>query len=157
MILVKHTTDGWEYQLTNPEANCMRSILSQFPITVNASIKISKTENDPQAVDRQKLLDESLADHREMLKLKSKSLIGADKLKAHGKNWRLALNPEERETFLQILNDIRVGIWRALGAPEDFEQQVLNPTEQEQVLHNVMNLAGYFEHHLLNDPSTETT
>ncbi len=156
MILVKQTEDGWEYHLTNPELNCLRSILSQFPVTATAPARISKTEHDPQTVDREKLLNESLAEHSEMLKQKAKDLIGPDKLKAQGKNWRLCLSSVEREMFLQILNDIRVGCWRTLGEPENLEEKILNATEREQVFHNIMNLAGYFEHHLLHDPSAGT-
>ncbi|MEI9865997.1 MAG: hypothetical protein WDN00_15885 [Limisphaerales bacterium] len=102
-------------------------------------------------------MNESLADHREMLKLKAKSLIAADKLKVHGKHYRLFLTSQEREMLLQILNDIRVGSWHALGDPENLEERISNATEREQVFHNIMNLAGYFEHHLLNDPSAETS
>ena len=76
-------------------------------------------------------------------------LMGADKFKVCDKGWRLCLNSEEREILLQILNDIRVGSWRALGEPKNLETQNPNPTEQEQVLNNIMNLAGYFEHNLL--------
>ena len=35
MKLVKQTKDGWQYQLNQPEANCLRSLLFQFPITAN--------------------------------------------------------------------------------------------------------------------------
>jgi hypothetical protein len=150
MKLVKQTPDGWLYQLNQPEANCLRNLLSQFPITANAPAKISRTDSDPQTVEREKLLDESLADHRKELKQIARGLIGADKFKAWDKGWRLCINSEEREILLQILNDIRVGSWRALGEPENLETQAPNPTKTEQVSYNILNLAGYFEHQLLN-------
>ncbi len=53
MILVKQTEEGWEYQLTSPEANCLRSLLNQFPIGTDVPVKISKADNDPQTIDRQ--------------------------------------------------------------------------------------------------------
>ena len=76
-------------------------------------------------------------------------LMGADKFKVWDEGWRLCINSEERETLLQILNDIRVGCWHALGEPEDLETHTPNPTKKEQVFYNTMNLAGYFEHNLL--------
>ena len=68
MKLVKQSMAGWQYQLNQPEANCLRSLLFQFPITANVPAKISRTDRDPQTVDREKLLNESLADHRKELK-----------------------------------------------------------------------------------------
>ena len=150
MKLVSQTKDGWQYQLDQPEANCLRSLLLRFPITANAPAKISRTDSDPQTVDREKLLNESLADHRQELKKIARNLMGAGQFKVRDKGWQLCINSEEREILLQILNDIRVGSWRALGEPENLETQTPNPTEKDQTLCNIMNLAGYFEHMLLD-------
>jgi hypothetical protein len=155
MKLVRQTKDGWQYQLNPAEANCLRRLLNQFPITASATVKISRTDRDPQTVDREKLLNESLADHREKLKKKARDLIGADKFKARDKSWLLCINSEEREFLFQILNDIRVGSWRALGEPENPEPQTPHPTEREKVFHNIMNLAGYFEHKLVDNEKAE--
>jgi hypothetical protein len=149
MTLVRQSKDGWEYRLNHAEANCLRSLLNQFPLTADAAADISKTDREPQTADRQKLLEESLAGHRETLKKEAKSLLDAGKLKALGKEWRLRINSEEREMLLQILNDIRIGSWRTLGEPQNLELQDSNPSKREQVFHNIMNLAGYFEHKLL--------
>jgi hypothetical protein len=150
MKLVKQTKDGWQYQLDPPEADCLRSLLLQFPITANVPAKISRTDSDPQTMDREKLLNESLADHRKELKKIARSMMGTGKFKVRDKGWQLCVNSEEREILLQILNDIRVGSWRALGEPENLETPTPNPTEPEQVLNNIMNLAGYFEYKLLD-------
>ena len=149
MKLVKQAGDGWQYQLNKAEANCLQNLLSRFPITANAAVKISRTDGDPRAAEREKLLNESLAGHRETLKKRARSLAGADKFRARGNGWLLSINSGERESLFQILNDIRVGSWRALGEPEDLETQSPNPTEQEEAFYNIMNLAGYFEHNLL--------
>ena len=57
---VRKNKDGWQYHLNQGEGDCLRSLLSQFPITANAPAKISRTDSDPQTVDREKLLNESL-------------------------------------------------------------------------------------------------
>ena len=155
MKLVKQTRNGWQYQMDPPEADCLRSLLLQFPITANAPAKISRTDSDPQTEDREKLLNESLADHRKELKKIARSLVGAGKIEVGDEGWRLCINSEEREILLQILNDIRVGSWRALGEPEDLEIQTPVATEKEQVFYNIMNLAGYFEHNLLKPEEAE--
>lgn len=155
MKLVRHTGDGWQYQLNPVEVDCLRSLFNRFPITANATIKISRTTSDPQTVDREKLLNESLADHREKLKKKAGSLIAADRFKARGKSRLWCINSEEREVLFQILNDIRVGSWRALGEPENLEPQTSNPTGKDEAFHHIMNLAGYFEYNLLHHEEAE--
>ena len=61
----------------------------------------------------------------------------------------MTLSLEERETMLQILNDIRVGSWRALGEPEDLHTKAPQPGAQEFAYRSLMDLAGYFECGLL--------
>jgi hypothetical protein len=150
MKLVGHTGDEWQYGLNPAEADCLRSLLNRFPITANSTVKISRTTGDPQTVDRERLLNESLADHRKMLKKKAASLIASRKFKARDKSRLWCINSEEREILFQILNDLRVGSWRALGEPEKLEPQILNPTGTDRVFYRIMNLAGYFEYNLLH-------
>jgi hypothetical protein len=65
------------------------------------------------------------------------------------KRFLLTLTAEDREIMLQILNDIRVGCWHELGKPESLELQKLDCSAKELRFHSFMNLAGYFEHHLI--------
>jgi hypothetical protein len=150
MKLVGHARDEWQYRLNPAETDYLRSLLNRFPITANSTVKISRTTGDPQTVDREKLLNESLADHRKMLKKNAASLMAARKFKARGKNRLWCINSEEREILFQILNDLRVGSWRALGEPENLEPQTLNSTGTDRVFYRIMNLAGYFEYNLLH-------
>ena len=72
-----------------------------------------------------------------------------DRLKIQRDRYVLSIHLDDREILLQILNDIRVESWRALGQPEDLNS-LTNPSESERVHHNRMSLAGYFEHKFLN-------
>lgn len=152
MKLLKHNKEGWQYELNKREGDCLRSLLNQFPITESAHAKISKTCAEPETIEKEKLLNESLAQHRDELKKLAKNLMSADKLKAGQNGWRLLISSEEREVLFQILNDIRVGCWRVLGEPENLEPKSSPPSDKELVFYNLMNLAGYFEHKLLNLP-----
>ncbi|HKI70235.1 MAG TPA: hypothetical protein VKA67_11640 [Verrucomicrobiae bacterium] len=149
MKLLKQTRNGWQYFLEPNEANCLEGLLKQFPITKSVPAKITKSTADPKAAEREKLLNESLAEHRTELNQKAWRLIGNGKLKVCGDQWRLNINVEEREILLQILNDIRVGSWRALGEPESFEPGP-EASDSELFYLNLLNLAGYFEFKLLN-------
>jgi hypothetical protein len=151
MRLTRQTKDGWKYELNHREGDCLRSLLQQFPITANTHAKISKTDADPKTVEREKLLNESLAEHRKELKKQATNLLAPGKFKRGEKGYLVTLNSEEREILLQILNDIRIGSWRVLGEPEDLDPEPPRQSERELAFYNLMNLAGYFEVAFLHD------
>jgi hypothetical protein len=149
MRLLTQSKSGWRYQLSRAEAQTLRSLIKLFPTTANVAVRITHTDTDPKAAEREKLLNDSLAEHREELQRRAQHLIDGDRLKLLGDRYVLNLGLDDREILLQILNDIRVAAWRALGQPEDLDPPP-NPSESERAHHSLMNLAGYFECTLLN-------
>lgn len=148
MKLIKQKDEGWQYALGQDEAKLLISLLRKFPFTEDTPAKISRTDAGSKMVEHEKLLNESLAEHRkELQKLATK--LAATKFKRREQDQLLTLTGEDREILLQILNDIRLGCWRALGEPADVES--LNPdhSAQARAHHGLMNLAGYFEHGLI--------
>jgi hypothetical protein len=123
--------------------------LSDCPGHSAAKNLISRTESSPQVAERQWLLNESLAEHRDELKRKAGKYLAAGKLKAERDGWRLRLSTEDREFLLQLLNDVRISSWRALGQPENLETKPRPAADKESSLYNLMQLAGYFESELL--------
>lgn len=150
MKLLREFQDGLEYELSQHEAACLRTLIAEFPATPIAVARISRTESGPGADDRERLLNESLAGHRLDLKCQAMKLLASGRPRAGPAGARLCLNPQERETLLQLLNDIRVGSWRALGEPADFESKFSPASEREMKYRAFMDLAGYFEFKLLN-------
>ena len=147
MRLASQSGDNWRYQLNHQEAELLLGLVRQFPCAGMDPVQLSKTDEHPQAAEREKLLAESLAQHRQELKALAVKLLGEDKWRQSGTGRLLTLNSEAREILLQILNDIRVGCWRALGEPEPLEQPI---TSRQQLAHRqLMELAGYFEMKLL--------
>lgn len=149
MKFLKQTGSRWEYQLNLQEAMCLRALIQQFPLTPAGPVKISRTEAGGKVADREQLLNESLAEHREELKRKARKFLTAGRLKAGEDQWRLRMNEEERETLLQLLNDIRIESWRALGTPEDLESEPPRSVETGLNFQTLMQLAGFFEFELL--------
>jgi hypothetical protein len=143
-------------ELNQVEADLLKQLLKNFPFTGNAPVKISKTDADPKSAERDRLLNESLAEHRKELKRQANNLISTEKLKTNEKGHLLTLNAEEREILLQILNDIRVGCWHVLGEPESLELHKPKCSAQDLARHQLMDLAGYFEHHLIGLTCRET-
>lgn len=143
MKLVKHSGESWQYELNVAEANLLKQLLKKFPFIENNPAKISKTDTDPKSAERERLLNEYLAEHRKVLKKQAKYLTSPDKFKKGNKIHLLTLSAEEREVLLQILNDIRVGCWQLLVAPETLD------SDQARATDYLMNLSGYFEHYLI--------
>lgn len=79
MKLVRQNKGGLEYHLNQREGDCLRSLLSQFPITASVPAQISKTDADPESGEREKLLNESLAEHRKELKKQAMNLLAPGK------------------------------------------------------------------------------
>ena|ERR1039457_48237 len=149
MKLLKQSGGNWRYALRQNEFDLLCHLLNKFPFTEIIPAKISRTDRDPKSFERKNLLNESMTEHRKELKRQAVNLITGNKLKKVEKLHLLTLTAEDREIMLQVLNDIRVGCWHALGKPERLELQQLDCSAQEFRYHNLMNLAGYFEHHLI--------
>ena len=149
MKLIRRSEGNWQLALHQNEFDLLCHLMKKFPHTQRAPAKISKTDRDSKSVEREELLNESLVEHRKELKRWAVNLIAGNKLKISKEHHLLLLTAEDREILLQILNDIRVGYWRALGEPESLELQQFDCSAQERRYRNLMNLAGYFEHHLI--------
>jgi len=147
MKRVKQTKGAWQYLLNPTEVSLLKSLLRKFPLAGNVPVKITKTDTDPKATEREHLLNESLAEHRQELKRQAMRLLGAEKFRKSENEYLLTLTAGERETLLQILNDLRVGCWVSLGRPESLEHPAPAPSAVEFAHHSMMSLAGYFEHH----------
>jgi hypothetical protein len=153
MKLVKESKGVWQYHLAQNEADVLVGLLKKFPFTKIDAVKISKTDKHPKAREREKLLNESLAEHRKELKKLALDLIRPDKLKLEEKGLLMTLSSENRETMLQILNDIRVGSWRVLGEPDDLHTNTPQTSAKDLAYRSLMDLAGYFECGLLTTES----
>src|ERR1700753_2376169 len=116
MRLVAQAKGNWQYALSPNEAALLTGVVKKFPFMDVTPAQISKVEGEPQTAEREKLLNESMAEHRKELTKLAVNLLGDDKWQRSKKAHLLTLDAHAREILLQILNDIRVGCWRALGA-----------------------------------------
>lgn len=98
--------------------------------------------------------DNMLREMRSEHKMEQKKWIGSflsnkskQEVKADG-SLILKLDMEERESILEILNDIRVGSWVMLGSPVLNEGNLKEKLNEEEGLKQVawaMDLSGYFQ------------
>jgi hypothetical protein len=150
MKLIRNTSAAALYYLNPTELRLLDSVLKKFPFTDGVPGQISRTGHDPKAAERGRLLHEALAEHRRELTRSARILLAPEKLKPLNKGHLLTLTLEERETLLQILNDVRVGCWRSLGQPETLEPATPTLTDHEFAWYNLMHVAGYFEDCLIH-------
>ena len=147
MRLVRQSDEIWQYHLNQNEVDILNSLVKKFPLTENGPVKISKGDTDAKATEREHLLAESLREHRKELKKLALKLLGPDRWVKAGNGHVLTLRSDSREVLLQLLNDIRVGCWQALGEPDPLDKPVTSKTELGY--RHLMDLAGYFETSLL--------
>lgn len=144
--------EHWEFALEEQEFHYLVMLVEAFPISGIAPAKISTTTNDAAMQEREKLLNECLAEHRKELRTKAQELIGPAKWQHTKEGSILRISAEEREVLLGILNDIRVECWRLLGEPEELEREPSDMSLEQLKCYHFMHLAGYFQHHLLGAP-----
>ena len=150
MKLAKQTPKGFQYELDGEDAESLRFLVKQFPISAFSLSNISKTDSGSNAEEREKLINDSLRAHQTQLKHKARQLVMREKFKKSDGKQLYHISLQARETMLQILNEIRVGSWRILGEPENLEASVFRLTEDKFKYYHFMHLAGYFEYHFLN-------
>src|SRR5215472_6751576 len=120
MKLLQHSDNRWKYGLEPKEGMLLRALIREFPQATTRPVKITRTQPDVKSAERGRLLNESLAKHRQELKKQAANLLTLN-LKPGRDGWRLSMNHEEREVLLQLINDIRVESWHALGEPESLD------------------------------------
>ena len=68
MRLVAQSNERWQYHLNQNEADVLAGLVKKFPFTEISAAQISRTGRESKTTEREKLLDESLAEHRKELK-----------------------------------------------------------------------------------------
>ena len=147
MRLLRATKERLVFHLTKREKHLLLIVLELYPCVPPAHARLTKSSKIPGGESSQRLLDEALAEHRAENKKQLDALLAAPRRfrdTAGGCEFSLAVG--DFEWLLQILNDIRVGSWVRLGAPEE-KIEVL--TEQNVPDLWAMELAGAFQMQLL--------
>jgi hypothetical protein len=147
-VKILRADDQFIFQLGRREKQSFSELLKLYPQIPSAHRYSKGTAPVPETSRR--LLDEALAEQRTANQQRvQKFLAEPRRFQESQAGWRLSLTPPEMEWLLQILNDIRVGSWILLGAPEEkFELKLLN--EQTAPHFWAMETAGHFQMQLLS-------
>lgn len=119
MKLLRTDQDRFEFQFGRREAHVFSEVLRAYPLTPLEHHRLAREEPDGLPPETQKLLEESMA------ALKAQGRRRLDLFLANGHRFtpvpdgsRAVFTREEIDWLLQVLNDVRVGSWIALGQPD---------------------------------------
>ena len=146
MKLIRADKEQFVFEIGRREKHLLFEILRLYPLIPVAHQRLSRSNRAVKDNENQRLLEESLAAQRaENRKHVLAMLDGPQSFKEVTSGYRFTLSPPQIEWLLQVLNDVRVGSWLALGSPDTEKggQIPLNKETAPQVL--AMEAAGSFE------------
>ena len=148
MILIRRDKQSLVFQLGAQEKQLLVKVLKHYPLVPSSHHRLSQGKPGAHAEEDQQLLDEALAGQREKNRRRVQAMLdGPGRFRVAKSGFEFALTHAEVEWFLQVLNDVRVGGWLALGSPEP--GAVPKVTEQNVKHHFAMEASGLFESALL--------
>jgi hypothetical protein len=142
-VKIVRTGDQLFVELGRREQQLLVELLKRYPCVPAARHHLHRSSRLPDS--SQRLLDEALAQQRASTKKQVQEwLSDSRRIEPTETGCRFVLSRTEVEWFLQVLNDIRVGSWVLLGAPdENLERALLN--KKTAPLFLAMEMAGHFE------------
>jgi len=148
-VKVNRRAENLVVHLGDSEKHLLFELLKLYPRIPPAHQSLTRSGGLPDQPANQKLLDEALADHRtERKKQVHELLANPARLQRIEPGWRLTISLADAEWLLQVLNDIRVGSWILLGAPEPSDEY--RRLNQRTALHFwAMKMAGDFQMDLI--------
>lgn len=138
------------FHLSPAEQQILAELLRRYPCIPpghHAHTRTTPHHDHPEHAGALQLLEESLEEHRASTRRQVQAWFADPaRLRREGKGFQLTLPMSEVERLLQVLNDIRVGSWIALGEPDEIVEDV-DPAKVPQA--RSMELAAYFQMCLL--------
>jgi hypothetical protein len=146
--LLRSDQRGFVFHLGEREKRLLLQTLQLYPLVPASHHRLARTGDSPEDNERQRLLDEALAEHRRETRRQVQAMLDEPRrFQETQSGFQLSLSAAQIEWLLQVLNDIRVGSWLALGEPEQGEEPEPNRNNTHCFL--ALELCGSFESALL--------
>jgi hypothetical protein len=146
MKLLRRDSDNFQLEFAPEEKALLFHLLNLYPLVPASYHRLTKNKKLTRREENQHLLDEALAAQREQNKKEILALVNkpARFTETDGAT-RAAFIRSELEWMLQVVNDVRVGSWIALGSP-GYGTEKKTRRDKQSVRHLMfMELAGAFE------------
>ncbi len=123
MKLIRSDARGFVFHFSKREKQLLLQTLQLYPLVPAAHHRLARSAESPEELERQRLLEEALAEHRRENRRQVQAFLEEPRRFVEVESgFQLALSAPQVEWLLQVLNDIRVGSWLALGEPEPGEE-----------------------------------
>jgi len=134
------------FEIGRRERSLLGEILQLYPLVSPAHHRLSKTAAAGQLKEHQRLLEESLAAQRAENRKNVRAMLDEPgRFRTAPPGFRLKITRTETEWLLQVLNDVRVGSWIALGSPDTEAGEKIPLNEQTSPYIRSIEIAGAFE------------
>ncbi len=150
MKLIKRDDTHFTFLIGKREREMLFALLRRYPVVIAAHFRTRHPGKADEARDHLHFLEEALAEQqREHRKELEQMLTQSGRFTENDLGFTFRLDSSELEWLLQVLNDIRVGSWVQLGEPNPDSAPQIALTEQNMQLAWAMEMAGLFQHSLL--------
>jgi len=118
MKLLRSGGGLFRFELDGSEKELLCGLLRLYPVTPAAHHQLSQGRALPRCEEAQRMLDESLQSHREENRRQVLALLNQPgRFEKCPAGHQADFNRGEIEWLLQVINDVRIGSWLALGSP----------------------------------------
>jgi hypothetical protein len=143
MKLLRASRGRYTFQMERKEKQLLFKLLEMYPLIPLSHHRLSKAEDQP---ENQQLLEEALAEQRRENQRQIKAMLdGGTVFQANEEGYLFSLRAAGMDWLLQVLNDVRVGSWLALGAPDDPVKLFAKLNEQTAPFFWACEIAGHFQ------------
>jgi hypothetical protein len=134
------------FEISLSEKSLLFEVLKLYPLISPTHHRLTKSARTAKHDENQRLLEESLAAQREENRKNVRAMLDEPgHFKEMASGLQLTLSGPEIEWLLQVLNDVRVGSWIALGSPDPESGKKIVFNEKILPHFRMMELAGAFE------------
>jgi len=150
--LLNKTSEKFVFELMSEEKELLSKIFGLYPMLDRDKIELSKTIKDEQICQSKKILSDAFKEFQDSNKRFISELFEKSnnfKPSEDYEYYTLELDGEQIERLLQILNDIRVGMWQKLGCPDLENRKDFIRSAEDVFAVYIMDICEYFEYYLL--------
>jgi hypothetical protein len=150
MKLLGRDGDGLVFGLTAREGEALRFVLGRYPALDPAYHQITRPEAAADLREEQRLLTEAMAEtqaanRRRVAEFLQRNLAPAGASAEGRAVLRLSLTDTEADWFLEVLNNVRVGLWVKLGRPLPGRDFLQRPDSQTLADYSALEIAGHLQ------------
>lgn len=150
MKLLPAKGDRFVLHLSTSERALLTEVLKLYPVERGTFYRVSREKGGAQTDERQRLLDESITEQKRDNRARLRAWLGDEqRFKPEGDGVRVTLEADQIERLLQMLNEIRIGSWLRLGAPDQKQEKAAAIEAGNAPYFWAMMWCGHFEAELL--------